>query len=99
MEASAIAQQVEHIARSLSQGKDVILPEHRQAALSTLIELKRLEQLRAIAESKSNSTYFFGDKASMGAANGAFNIDYAQQVKAGLEATRPKAMRVEGALV
>ena len=99
MEASAIAQQVDNIARSLAPNKENILPEHRQAALSTLVELKRLEQLRAIAESKSNSTYFFGDKAAMGAANEAFNVDYAQQVKAGLEATRPKPTRVEGALV
>jgi hypothetical protein len=99
MEASAIAQQVDHIARSLAPNKDVILPEHRQAALSTLVELKRLEQLRAIAESKSNSTYFFGDKAAMGSANEAFNVDYAQHVKSGLEVTRPKSTRVEGALV
>ena len=103
MEASAIAQQVDHIARSLAPNKDIILPEHRQAALSTLVELKRLEQLRAIAESKSNSTYFFGDKAAMGSANEAFNVDYAQHVKAGLEATRPSSRpnstRVEGALV
>jgi len=99
MEASAIAQQVDNIARSLAPNKENILPEHRQAALSTLVELKRLEQLRAIAESKSNSTYFFGDKAAMGSANEAFNVDYAQQVKAGLEATRPKSTRVEGALV
>ena len=103
MEASAIAQQVENIARSLAPNKDVILPEHRQAALSTLVELKRLEQLRAIAESKSNSTYFFGDKAAMGSANEAFNVDYAQQVKASLEATRlsPKLNppRAEGAII
>jgi regulator of protease activity HflC (stomatin/prohibitin superfamily) len=98
MEASAIAQQVEQIARSLAPDNKDVLPE-RRTALSTLVELKRLEQLRAIAESKSNSTYFFGDKAAMGSANEAFNVDYAQQVKAGLEATRPKSTRVEGALV
>lgn len=99
MEASAIAQQVDNIARSLAPNKDDILPEHRQVALSTLVELKRLEQLRAIAESKCNSTYFFGDKAAMGSASEAFNVDYAQHVKAGLEPTRPSSRRVEGALV
>ena len=99
MEASAIAEQVEHIARSLAPNKDNIQPEHRQAALTTLVELKRLEQLRAIAESKSNSTYFFGDKASMGSADEAFNIDYAQHVKAGMEASRQNPKRIEGALL
>lgn len=108
MEASAIAQQINHIAGSLSISDDIILPEHRQAALITLVELKRLEQLRAIAESKGNSTYFFGDKAAMGTANEAFNVDYAQHVKASLEATRQrplyieatkqKPVRIEGAL-
>ncbi|TFK34704.1 hypothetical protein BDQ12DRAFT_656638 [Crucibulum laeve] len=95
MEASAIAEQVENIARSIAQNTEKPTPEDRQRALSTLIELKRLEQLRAIAESKSNSTYFFGDTAALGRSTEAFNIDYAQHVKAGLE----KAPRgVEGAL-
>jgi len=62
MEASALAQQVEELARSLSKTKDVIDTEARKVALEKLIELRRLEQLRAIAESKSNSTYFFGDR-------------------------------------
>ncbi|KAF8965435.1 hypothetical protein BDZ97DRAFT_1659011 [Flammula alnicola] len=85
MESSAIAQQVDNIAQSLAPSKDAVSPEHRRLALATLVELRRLEQLRAIAESKSNSTYFFGDKAALGAANDAFNVDYAQAVKAGLD--------------
>jgi len=99
MEASAIAQQVENIARSLAPNKEAISPDDRRFALATLVELKRLEQLKAIAESKSNSTYFFGDKAALGQANDAFNIDYAQQVKAGLE-NKPLGAsgRVAGAL-
>ncbi|KAF8154799.1 hypothetical protein B0H34DRAFT_661203 [Crassisporium funariophilum] len=100
MEASAIAQQVEHIARSLAPNSDPssILPEHRQSALATLVELKRLEQLRAIAESKSNSTYFFGDKAALGVAGDPYGVDYAQRVMAGLE--KPgQSRRVEAALV
>ncbi|KAF8178501.1 hypothetical protein BJ912DRAFT_984034 [Pholiota molesta] len=84
MEASALAQQVENIAQSLAPSKDAVAPEHRKLALATLVELRRLEQLQAIAKSKSNSTYFFGDKAALGAANDAFNVDYAQAVKAGL---------------
>jgi hypothetical protein len=89
MEASAIAQQVEAISRSLSPSS---IPEpsaeNREKALQILVELKRLEQLKAIASSQSNSTYFFGDKASVGAgldgSGGALSIDYAQSVKAGL---------------
>ncbi|KAF9552844.1 hypothetical protein CPC08DRAFT_698259 [Agrocybe pediades] len=100
MEASAIAQQVENIARALSPNKEHISPEDRKFALITLVELRRLEQLKAIAESKSNSTYFFGDKAALGQANDAFNIDYAQQVKAGLDSKAMNASgRVAGTLV
>ena len=65
MEASALAQQVEEIGRCLSNSKDVIDPEARKIALEKLIELRRLEQLKAIAESRSNSTYFFGDRCKL----------------------------------
>ncbi|PPQ96697.1 hypothetical protein CVT26_010249 [Gymnopilus dilepis] len=95
MEASALAQQVESIARALSgqssssatYSESLITPEHRKLALSTLVELRRLEQLKAIAQSQSNSTYFFGDKAALGMSGNfdAFNVDYAQAVKAGIE--------------
>ena len=50
----------------------------RQLALNTLVELQRLQQLKAIASSKSNSTYFFGDKA---VGTEQYNIDYAEKVK------------------
>lgn len=62
MEISALAQQVEQLAQSLSTSPDSIDPQARVIALEKLVELKRLEQLKAIAESKSNSTYFFGDR-------------------------------------
>ena len=82
MEASAIAQQIEHIAASIAVDKENVQPADRQRALNTLVELKRLEQLKAIAGSASNSTYFFGDKAALGQAYG---IDYAEHVKGGLQ--------------
>jgi len=82
MEASALAQQVEEIARSLSVTKDIIDPEARKIALEKLIELKRLEQLKAIAESRNNSTYFFGDRSALG--QDPYNIDYAEQIKGGI---------------
>lgn len=62
LEASALAQQVEELACSLSKNKDSIDPGVRIVALEKLIELKRLEQLKAIAASQNNSTYFFGDR-------------------------------------
>jgi len=86
MEAAALGQQVDTISRSLAPSPEAVTDEHRTLALSTLVELRRLEQLRAIAESKSNSTYFFGDKSALGVGtNDAFSVDYAQNVKTGLE--------------
>jgi len=91
MEASAIAQQVEAISQSLSPNTnpESITPEIRSRALAVLVELKRLEQLKAIAQSKSNSTYFFGDKAALGSglegSGGPWGIDYAQNIKAGIQ--------------
>ena len=85
MEASAIAQQIEHIAASIAVDKENVQPADRQRALNTLVELKRLEQLKAIAGSASNSTYFFGDKAALGQGAEAYGIDYAEHVKGGLQ--------------
>lgn len=99
MEASAIAQQVQEIARSIARDKDQITTEERTHALSTLVELRRLEQLKAIAKSQSNSTYFFGDRAVLGRdANDAYNVDYAEQVKTsfGRKKSRTEVL-VEGA--
>lgn len=84
MEASALASQVEELAQSIAQDKENILPEERQRALASLIELRRLDQLKAIAQSKSNSTYFFGDQAVLGRGNDSYNIDYAEHIKGGL---------------
>lgn len=81
MEASALAQQVDHIARSLASNAENVTPEDRKLALATLVELKRLEQLRAIANGQGNSTYFFGDKAEMKFANEYLTADYAQSLK------------------
>ena len=85
MEASAIAKQIEQIAASVAEDKDSVRPADRHRALNALIELRRLEQLRAIAGSASNSTYFFGDKAALGQGAEAYNVDYAENVKGGLK--------------
>lgn len=85
MEATAIAQQIETVSRSLAPDGAEPTIEHRLTVLQMLVELKRLEQLKAIASSKSNSTYFFGDKAALGAglegAGGSWGVDYAQTLK------------------
>jgi hypothetical protein len=97
MEASALAQQIDQIARSISQDNAHIQPGERKRALEALIELRRLEQLRAIASGKGNSTYFFGDKAALGQqGHEAYNIDYAENIKNGLGHKAPT--RVEGAM-
>ncbi|KAK7457033.1 Synaptotagmin-like protein 2 [Stygiomarasmius scandens] len=93
MEASAIAQQVDLISKSIASSRNPSSSsehteptlEDKRLALSTLVELKRLEQLKAIARGQGNSTYFFGEKAVMGQGSGeAYNVDYAEQVKKGL---------------
>ena len=99
MEASAIAKQVEAIARSLTPSSvSEPTPENLSKALQTLVDLKRLEQLKAIASSQSNSTYFFGDKASLGAvvdsAGGPWGVDYAQNMKAGFQSQSARNARV-----
>ncbi|KAF5310191.1 hypothetical protein D9619_010596 [Psilocybe cf. subviscida] len=81
MEASALAQQVDHIARSLASNPDNVTPEDRKLALTTLVELRRLEQLRAIANGQGNSTYFFGEKAEMRSASEYLSTDYSQSLK------------------
>ena len=81
-ESSAIAQQVEEIASSIAQDEDDVQQADRQRALSTLVELKRLEQLKAIATSEANSTYFFGDKAALGGgAEASFVVDFVERLK------------------
>ncbi|PFH49610.1 hypothetical protein AMATHDRAFT_147287 [Amanita thiersii Skay4041] len=84
LEASAVAQQVEELARSIAEDKEHIQQDDRKLALSTLVELKRLEQLKAIASSQSNSTYFFGDRSALGAgAQTDYAVDLIEQLKNG----------------
>jgi hypothetical protein len=59
MEATALASQVATIAASLCTSPG---PEEMKLTLRTLVELRRLDQLKAIAKSGNSSTYFFGDR-------------------------------------
>jgi len=58
-EGRALAMQVEILAASLASG-GAVLESHREKALNTLVELKRIGELQAIARGGGNSTYFFG---------------------------------------
>ncbi|KAF7377814.1 PHB domain-containing protein [Mycena sanguinolenta] len=84
MEASALASQIDALAEAVAAPGTAPGPAERKQALDALIELRRLEQLRAIAKGKGNATYFFGDRAALGLNGGAgdaFNVDYAEHVK------------------
>ncbi|KZP32163.1 hypothetical protein FIBSPDRAFT_848512, partial [Athelia psychrophila] len=85
VEISALAQQVEELAKALSKTPDVVDPEARLIALEKLVEMRRLEQLQSIGSSQSNSTYFFGDRSALG--QDGYSIDYAEQVKSGMHKT------------
>ncbi|KAG6868634.1 hypothetical protein C0993_012678 [Termitomyces sp. T159_Od127] len=98
LEASALASQVEELARSIAKDKENILPDERQQALDSLIELRRLDQLKAIAQSKSNSTYFFGDQAALGRGNDSYNIDYAEHIKGRLTSQPKPVVRPEAVM-
>jgi hypothetical protein len=102
MEASALAQQIDAVAVAVAAPGSAPGPAERKQALSALVELRRLEQLRAIAAGTGNSTYFFGDRAAMGlggSAGEAYNVDYAEQVKGGLTRKgRGEAAPVIGAI-
>ncbi|KAJ3770081.1 hypothetical protein FB446DRAFT_184753 [Lentinula raphanica] len=68
MEASALSEQVSRLAFSISGAKEEsqVKEDDRRRALDALIELRRLEQLKAIARGSGTSTYFFGDQSVYG---------------------------------
>lgn len=65
-EGEALARQVDILARSLSNREKDPSEDERKRALEALLELRRLEQLKAIARGTGNSTYFFGDAKTVG---------------------------------
>jgi regulator of protease activity HflC (stomatin/prohibitin superfamily) len=50
--------------RALASGGPVTA-ETRAEALRAIVEMRRIEQLQAIAHGPGNSTYFFGDRSTM----------------------------------
>ncbi|KDQ63516.1 hypothetical protein JAAARDRAFT_29538 [Jaapia argillacea MUCL 33604] len=78
-EGRALAEQVELIARSLSVGDENPSPELRIKALEALVELRRLEQLKAIAKGHGTSTYFFD--GAKGLLREPYDVDNAEKWK------------------
>lgn len=81
-EGKALARQVEIIAESLSGPSTKPTDEDRRKALDTLIEMRRIEQLKAIAYGTSNSTYFFGD--AKGTNKDAYDVENVEKWKRSL---------------
>ncbi|GJE98700.1 stomatin family protein [Phanerochaete sordida] len=66
-EGEALARQVDILARALGADPQAAPPSAaRTAALGALLELRRLDQLQAIARGDGNATYFFGDAKGTG---------------------------------
>jgi regulator of protease activity HflC (stomatin/prohibitin superfamily) len=60
----AVAEQVALLASALASGGPVTA-EARAEALRAIVEMRRIEQLQAIAHGPGNSTYFFRDRSTM----------------------------------
>ncbi|KZW02597.1 hypothetical protein EXIGLDRAFT_732856 [Exidia glandulosa HHB12029] len=75
-DAKAIARQIHLVASALSSNPS---DQERSLALQALLEFKRLDQLRAIANGKGNNTYFFGD--AKGTGRDAYEVDNVEKWK------------------
>ena len=78
-EGEAIARQVDILARSLGSPGSEVTNEDKNTALSALLELRRIEQLKAIAAGAGNATYFFGDGKRLG--RDAYDVDLTEKWK------------------
>lgn len=78
----ALARQVDILARALVAPSTNPTPSDRTKALDALLELRRLEQLNAIAHGSGNSTYFFGD--AKGTGRDAYEVDNVERWKSAM---------------
>ncbi|KAL5535605.1 hypothetical protein ACEPAF_3699 [Sanghuangporus sanghuang] len=82
-EGLALARQVDILAQSLvAEPSASPTDEDKRKALDTLLELRRLEQLKAIAAGHGNSTYFFGD--AKGTGRDAYDVENVEKWKRSL---------------
>lgn len=80
-----MAQQIQLVAEAISfDSKEEPTTEMKLRSLDALIKLKRIEQLKAIADGRSNSTYFFGDDMGVPADKGAYAVDNIEKWKRSL---------------
>jgi regulator of protease activity HflC (stomatin/prohibitin superfamily) len=78
----ALAGQVDILAKSLAAPNTIPTLDDRVKALDAILELRRLEQLKAIASGSGNSTYFFGDSRGIG--RDAYDIENVERWKRSL---------------
>lgn len=89
-EGEALARQVDILSRALLVGTSgEPTNEDRVKALDALLELRRLEQLKAIASGNGNSTYFFGE--SKGTGRDPYDVDNLERLKKSLPDQRQMA--------
>ncbi|KIJ53737.1 hypothetical protein M422DRAFT_241981 [Sphaerobolus stellatus SS14] len=80
-EGNALAHQIESVAKSLLVDKNAEpSADLKLRALDAILELRRLEQLKAIADGNSNSTYFFGGDKVI-AERGPYEVDNVEKWK------------------
>lgn len=83
-EGKALARQVEILAESLAGPSIKPTDEDRRKALDALLELRRLEQLKAIASGSGNSTYFFGNAKGSGRDEYEYDVENVEKWKRSL---------------
>jgi hypothetical protein len=85
-EGLALARQVEAVTESLiSEPGQKPSEQMRLRALDALLELRKLEQLKAIAAGQANSTYFFGREGGSISERSEYEIDNVEKWKRSLE--------------
>lgn len=82
-EGRALAEQVNIIAQSLVGTDGTLTAVDRQNALHSLLDLRRIEQLNAIAQGNANTTYFFGGETG----RTPYEVDKVEKLKAAWAAT------------
>ncbi|KAF8515827.1 stomatin family protein [Hysterangium stoloniferum] len=84
-EGVALARQIDSVAEALTlESGEKPTAEIKLKALDALLQLRRLEQLKAIAEGEANSTYFFGDESRRTGSLNFYDVDNAEKWKQSL---------------
>ncbi|KAF8529389.1 stomatin family protein [Gautieria morchelliformis] len=94
-EGLALARQVEAVTGSLmSEPGEKPSEQMKLHALDALLELRKLEQLKAIAAGQANSTYFFGREGGSVSERSGYEIDNVEKWKRSLEDRQIKTVVV-----